>query len=275
MYEAYWNLDQKPFENTSDERFYYPSETHQGAVLKLRYSIEQRRSGALLAGASGTGKTMLVHLLRKQLIDDCQPFAHLVFPQMPSTELLAYLADELGATPSDGSCRPSRNIEQSVRRIQSFLSENAARGRHAVVVMDEAHLLEEPRTFEALRLLQNFEVDSQPAMTLLLCGQAGLIPILNRIPALEERLAVKCLLRAFTLDETMAYVEHRMNAAGAKRVIFEPESLEMLQGLAHGLPRRINRLCDLALLIGYAEERKSITAAQLETVCHELVAVDS
>ena len=92
-------------------------------------------------------------------------------------------------------------------------------------------------------------------------------------PVMEERLAVKCLLRPFTLDETAAYVNFRLQAAGAKGQVFEPAALETLHELTHGLARQINRLCDLALLVAFAEERKSIGSEQLEAVALELVTV--
>lgn len=268
MYESYWKLDRRPFENSDDPRFYYPGECHQGTLLKLRYVIENRRGGAVLAGSSGTGKTLLARTLARQLAEPCKPIVHLVFPQMPTVELLAYMADELAAPgPS------SRSIDQTIRRIQNFLEENEARNQHAVVAIDEAHLLEDTDTLEALRLLLNFEVKARPALTLLLVGQPRLLPMIDRMPGFEERLALKCLLRPFTLEETASYVSHRLQAAGAKQPIFEPAAIEVLHSLTHGLARRINRLCDLALLIGFAEERPTVTAAQLESVSQELVTV--
>src|SRR5580704_10962372 len=122
MYESYWQLDRRPFENTDDPRFYYPGESHQGTLLKMRYVVENSRGGAVLAGAAGTGKTLLARVLARQLADTCRPVAHLVFPQMSAAELLAYLADEL-AGPDTGT----RSLDQTVRRIQTFLAENAAR----------------------------------------------------------------------------------------------------------------------------------------------------
>ncbi len=268
MYEAYWKLERKPFEHSDDPRFYYPGESHQGTLLKLRYVLENHRGGAVLAGASGTGKTLLARTLARQATENSKPLVHLVFPQMSAPELLSYMADELAAPGASG-----HGLDQTIRRIQNFLAENAARSQHAVVVVDEAHLLEDTDTLEALRLLLNFEVKSQPALTLLLIGQPRLLPMIDRMPGLEERLALKCLLRPFTLEETMSYVAHRLQAAGAKQTIFEPAAVEALHGLTHGLARRINRLCDLALLIGFAEERPGITAAQLEAVSQELVTV--
>ncbi len=269
MYEAYWQLLSKPFETCANARFYYPSEVHQAALLKLRYAIENRRGGALLAGGAGSGKTMLVAALRRQLSENHTPFVHVVFPQFSPAELLTYIADELGARPAAGTV----SLDQTVRRLQQFLTENSSQGRHAVVVVDEAQLLADAGNLETLRLLTNFDGGTQPALTLLLVGQTALLPALDRMPALEERLGVKCLLRPFTADETASYVSHRLSAAGAGREIFTSDALTRTHQLAKGNPRRINRLCDLALLIGFAEEQPQIEAAQIEAVAGELVNV--
>jgi general secretion pathway protein A len=270
MYESYWQLDQKPFENCSDPRFYYPCESHQAALLKLRYAIENQRGAALLAGPAGSGKTLVVAMLRAALAQRFNPLVHLVFPQMSTDQLLAYLAGELTGAAPTGS--PS-TVQQSVQRIEQFVADNTQRGRHAVVVIDEAHLLSDSRSLEALRLLLNFELAGRPGMTLLLAGQPGVLPLLDRTPQLEERLGVKCLLRPLTLSETAEYVVHRLRTAGASKTIFEPEALATLHRLTHGIARRINRLCDLTLLIGYAEQRATITAEQIEAVSQELVTV--
>ena len=95
MYESYWKLSRKPFDNTTDPDFYFPGESHQAALLKLRYAIENRRGGALLTGAGGTGKTLVAGMLGEMLGETFQPLIHLVFPQMSTADLLAYLADEL------------------------------------------------------------------------------------------------------------------------------------------------------------------------------------
>lgn len=276
MYESHWQLTQKPFENSADPRFYWPGESHQAALLKLRYAIENRRGGALLAGGSGTGKTLLAGMLRQIMGEQFSPFVHLVFPQMSTAELLSYLAEEL-----DGSTDASagRTVEKSIRRIEQFLAQNSEQGRHAVVVVDEAHLIDNSQTLEAMRLLLNFESAGGPGLTLLMSGQTGLLPTLERMPQLDERLAVKCLIRRFTEQETADYVAHRVKVASmptadrATKPIFEADSLPAIYRLTHGVARQINRLCDLALLIGFAEERRTIDAAQLEAVCHELVAV--
>ncbi len=270
MYQNYWQLHSRPFDHCTDGRFYYPSEVHQGALLKLRYVVENERGAALLAGPAGSGKTLVVNALRRQLGETYSPFVHLVFPQMSVRELLAYLAAEMGALASPSGATP---IDESVRRLQHFLTENSRRGYHAVAAIDEAHLLVDGEALDSLRLLTNMEGTNKPALTLLLVGQPQLLPALERLPALEARLGVKCLLRPFNLEETVSYVTHRMTAAGATHEIFTSEALTTLYQLTGGNPRRINRLCDLALLIGYAEEQVRINAHQIEAVSNELVTV--
>ena len=270
MYEAYWQLNQKPFEGAADPKFYYPGEPQQAAILKLRYAIENRRAAALLCGPSGTGKTLVGGMLRTTLDPACTPMIHLVFPQMPTAELLCYLADEMEQTPVTPG---PASTQGSIRRIERFLAENTRRGRHTVLVVDEAHLIGQMESFESLRLLLNFEAEGRPGLTLLLVGQTALLPMLQRMPDLEERLSVKSLLRCFTERETAEYVSHRLQVAGAKTEIFEPNAISALHSLTQGIPRRINRLCDLALLIGFAEERTTIGVEHLESVAEELVAV--
>ncbi|MBN1908583.1 MAG: AAA family ATPase [Pirellulales bacterium] len=270
MYESYWQLRQKPFENGADPAFFYPGPSHQAALLKLRYALENRRDAALLVGGSGLGKTLLVTMLQAIAAEPIGPVVRVSFPQMPLDELMAYLAVRLTGASWSGR---TPGLQESVGRIETFLTSNAQKGRHAVVVIEEAHLIDDPRTLEAIRLLSNFEPGGRPGLTVLLSAQPGFLPVLDRTPQLEERLAVKCLLRPLSEKETAEYVAHRLEQAGAKRPLFEPKALPILAQLTQGVPRRINRLCDLALLIGYAEQQKTLGPDQLEAVSQELAAV--
>jgi general secretion pathway protein A len=270
MYLDYWQLTAKPFESAADRAAFYPCEAHEAALLKLRYAVENRRGAVLLAGPAGVGKTTLVHLLRAELPETFRPHVQLVFPQMSSRDLLVYLAEQLGSPPCDP---PRHTVEESVRRLESVLSQNAERGRHAVVVVDEAHLLEDCGALETLRLLLNFEVKGQPMLTLILLGQMGLVSAVGHLVSLEERIAVKALLRTFTPQETADYVSHRLHAAGATREIFTADAIEALHYLGHGTARQINRLADLSLLVGFADQLPHLGAEQVEAVSEELVAI--
>jgi general secretion pathway protein A len=270
MYEAHWKLAARPFDHSADGWFYYPGESQQGALLKLRYALEHRRGAALLAGAAGLGKTLLAQTLVRQLGESYSPKVHLVFPQMPPCELLAYLADQLGTGIATAS---PATVEQSLRRIETRLRDNAKTGRHAVIIVDEAHLLDDLQSLETIRLLLNLEHEARPLASFLLTGQTSLLVAIERMPDLEERLAVKCLLRRFKPAETMGYVQHRLTAAGAKQPIFTDAALEAIHQETLGIPRRINRLCDLALLVGFAEELTSIGPDQIAGISQELAGV--
>lgn len=265
MYEAYWHLQAKPFDSTSDARFYYPSADHQAALLKLRYAIESRHAAATLSGASGVGKTLLLYSLSRQLPESFTPIITVVFPQLAPDQLLTYLADRL-AGPSEGAVGACRSLQ----RIERHFEQNAAAGRHAVILIDEAHLLADSATLETIRLLTNLQHDGRPAATFVLAGLPPLLSTLERMPELDERFTVKCFVPRLTTDETASYIAHRLRAAGASQPIFDAEAVQTIHALAHGSPRRINRLCDLALVIGFAEERTSIGRAQVEAVADEL-----
>jgi general secretion pathway protein A len=268
MYCEYWQLSAKPFEPGADRLTYFPCEAHEGAMMKLRYAAENQRGAMMLAGPPGVGKTMLVHLLREELRESLVPQVHLVFPQMSSRDLLVYLAEQLGAPPADP---PRHTIDESVRRLEFLLGQNAKQGRHALVAIDEAHLLEDCGALETLRLLLNFEQAGRPVLTLVLIGQMGLVSAVGRLPGLDERIAVKAILRGLAPEETAAYVRHRLEAAGATREIFTHDAIEALHYLSHGSPRQINRLADLALVVGYADRLPQLTAHQIEAVSEELV----
>ncbi len=270
MYEEYWQLESKPFEPNAAESFRFVSAAQQAALHKLRYAIESRRAAAMLAGPSGVGKTLLTQMLQEQLGENVGKFVRIVFPLMSSRDFLAYLAEQLGAPPADP---PQHTVEESLRRLEFALQENNRRGQHAVVVVDESHLLEDSGLLETLRLLLNLQSEGQATFTLLLLGQTSLLSAMQRNATLDERLDMKILLKPFSAEETADYISHRFFAAGATRPIFSDDALLAAHQLTGGVARQINRLCDLALVVGFAAQQHTIDAQQLESVNQELVTV--
>jgi general secretion pathway protein A len=265
MYESYWQLDCRPFEPCAEARFHFPCAGQHSALLKLRYVIEQRRGAALLAGEAGVGKSWLLERLLAGLDAPFAPRVHLSYAQLPCEQLVGWLADQLAGTPDE-----SPVLAHHVRRIEQTLRSLAEAGQHPVVVLYEAHLLRDRQTLEAIRLLMNFHAQGQPLASWILAGQTSLVPMVQSLPALEERLAVTCLLKRLSAEETAQYVLHRLAAAGAKRPIFDPAALKTIFALTGGIPRRINRLCDLALVVGYGEELTLLMPEHLEAVHAEL-----
>lgn len=272
MYEQHWHLQTGPFQNDGDPRFFFRSETHEAALLKLRYLVENNKGAGMLVGGSGMGKTYLVNVLAAELPDKYTPLVHLVFPQMSAPELLAYLAVELGAAEEEVS---DVGLDRIVRRIHRLLVEFHEHGRQPVIVIDEAHLIEDRQVFEAFRLLLNFQQQGDADFTMLFVGQPSLLNRIGRMGELDDRLTVNCLLQPLTYDETIGYIAHRLETAGATQPIFATDSLETLFEESGGVPRKLNRLSDLSLLVGYADDSQQISKPQTEAVAEEVAGMVS
>lgn len=270
MYQQHWGLSQRPFENRIESEYYYPAETHQAALLKLHYAIENRRAAAVLCGPGGMGKSLILESLRSQLADSFRPLVHIVFPAMSGEQLVRYIVNQVDPAPEESVAE----VWSDLARFESFLQESIQAGRHPIIMVDEAHLLEQYALLEPLRLLLNVaasDSDGESAWTLVLAGQPTLLAHVERYHALDERLSVKCMLNRLTQEETEAYIQHRVQTSGSNSSeIFTAEAIERIHVFSQGVPRKINRLCDLSLMVGYAEDLGQIKCETVDSVHSDL-----
>ncbi|MFM9963249.1 MAG: ExeA family protein [Planctomycetaceae bacterium] len=275
MYSQHWNLQRPPFENTLDPEFFFPSQTHQAAVLKLRYLIENQKGAGVLVGATGAGKTFVSRRLAQDLSQQAGPWLHFPFPQMSPDDLLSDLAIRLAGESVLAGMAPQTLLPRSsaLRLIEQSLDELARAGSHPVIIIDDAHLIDDPATLQTLELLLNFQQPPQRAFSLILLGDRRLLSRLSRMPRFEERLAVRAMLQSLSTDETARYVRFRLEVAGSRHSMFDAAALEEIAQLSGGVPRRINRLADLALLVGYADGRQQLTESDVANVSEELAVV--
>lgn len=267
MYSQYWNLHCQPFENDTDPAFFFRSRTHQAALLKLKYLIDSNKGCGLLVGQCGSGKSYITRLLIEEAGESLEPVVHVRYPFLTADELIAFVAAELGAD-EEALQRHGERFDFVLRRFQERLRHFAGESRHPLIVIDDAHLIENQKVFQAVQSLLNYR-DELP-FTVLLCGQPSLLSRLERLDELNERIGVKSLIHPLSREETADYVQHRLSIAGLNESVFEESSLNEIHELSGGIPRRINRVADLSLLVGYADGLNSIRQSDVESVADEI-----
>ena len=264
MYLEYWNLNEKPFENTSDPRFLCLSEQHEEAKFRLMYAIRERKAAAMISGIFGCGKTVLAQSLIAELNRNEYATAYIFNPLLSNVELLSEALYQLGM-------KEEVALQKTLvlHRIQEMLIHNHEDGKHTVIIIDEAHLIEDKTIFEDLRLLLNLEYKSKFLLTLLLFGQPELRAKIFNLKQFEQRIAIRYHLTGLKAVEIKSYVEHRLEVAGARQEIFKESSYSALFHCSGGIPRRVNQACDLALLVGMSNELKEIDEEVIEEVASE------
>jgi general secretion pathway protein A len=254
MYEKYWGLQEAPFTLTPDPRFLYMSRSHEDALMMLHYAITRNKGAAMLSGDIGLGKTTV----SRKLLETLDPVQHkivlIVNPILTPTQIYQEILDQLGVGIQ------SRNRQVLVQRLHVELMELYDRGQKAVLMVDEAHLIRSLGTFEELRLLLNCQMNDQFLISLILLGQNELTPKLKKVPALEQRMAVKFNLQPMDATETGELIYHRMKVAGylGDRSPFTPEAIHLIHKNSKGAPRLILQFADNALLQGMARNEKMI-----------------
>jgi general secretion pathway protein A len=269
MYESFWKLKEKPFENTPDPRFIYYSHQHKEAVARMLYVVREHKGAALLTGEYGSGKTLLSRVLWHELQQENKfQSVFILNPRLSGLEFIQEIVHQLGAPEV-----PANKIEL-FHAMHKLLYASYNAGKHCVIVIDEAQAIEDRNIFEEVRLLLNFQLDTAFLLTIILLGQPELRYSVMSLPQFMQRMAVRYHLKAFEEVETREYILHRLGVSGAKRQIFDEEALHEVHVSSQGIPRRINTLCDLALLVGFGSNLETIDKSVITKISQDLESPD-
>jgi general secretion pathway protein A len=252
VYLQHWGLDELPFENVPDPRFFYPSAEHQEALLRLFYAVNSRKGAAMLTGEVGCGKTILSRTLIQDLPADRYEVGLIANPSLSPVEFLREILYQLGAESAADSKL------DLLHALNSQVTRNLNAGKDTVVIIDEAQAIQDPATFEELRLLLNFQMNERFLLTILLIGQPELREKIAAIKQLEQRISIKFHLGPLKADETHAYIRTRLEKAGARRTLFSDDSVSAVHRASEGIPREINNICDIALLLGFGAKSAEV-----------------
>ena len=268
MYEAYWKLSQKPFVQRVTAGRMYRSQTQQAARLRLKYCIDNGLGLSLVIGQAGTGKTSL---LKSFSVAEYNPVIHIVFPLLETDELLRMIASDLRSELSP-SALATMTTDAILTSIRNSLRQNSLAGQHTLICIDDAHQLTDQAILHVVQPLMNLcDVDEQASLALILAGQPVLSSRLRKHAQISDRVAVTAALHGFTQAETIDYVRNSLAAVGATEPIFTDRAVSRLFEVTGGIPRRVNRLADMALLVGYAEQLAQITETEINAISHELM----
>jgi general secretion pathway protein A len=253
MYEAYWGLREKPFENTPDPRFLFQSDETADVYIRLLYTLKSNRGAALLTGESGCGKTLVIRALLQQLDPERTEIALVNDPGRTAVEFLREVLYQLGEE-TDAESRP-----EIVHRIHELLNALHTQGKETIVVIDEGQLMEDPEVLEEIRLLLNFQLNDAFLITLLMVGTEALADKIRNSP-LDQRIAARGILKPMGREDVHEYVAHRLDVAGRKEPVFSSAALDLVHDFSDGVPRMVNNICDISLVIGYGRKLDSVDA---------------
>jgi len=253
VYLQYWKLQRKPFENTPDPSFLYYSEAHRSSLDLLLYAVRERKGIAVLTGGQGCGKTLLSGAVLKALKPQDFVVGIVNNVRLNETDLLNEILYQIGED------QQSQSLLELSRLLGETLFRQVQEDKHTVLMIDDAHLIEDDRALEQLRLLLNFQLEDRAMLTLVLIGLPALLERIEAMPQLGGRIAVKCHLDPFCPEDVRNYVQHRLRIAGAQEPVFTEEAIKALVCETGGVPMRMNNVCDLALMQGAKQNVTRIT----------------
>lgn len=244
MYLQHFGLEKNPFSLTPDPNFLFLTTKHREALASLLFAVTGRKGFMVLTGEAGTGKTTLLRKMLQSIPSTCAQFSVVVNPALNPSEFLEYVLLDFGMTdiPASKALR--------LTLLQKLLQRTFEAGKTAVLVVDEAHLLNS-ELLEEIRLLSNFETPEQKLLQIILAGQSELNSLLELTSKrqIKQRIALRLEITPLEHRDVSRYLQTRWNrAGGASPLPFSASAIELVAKYSGGTPRIINSVCDAALL---------------------------
>ncbi len=260
MYEAFYGLKEKPFSILPDPDFLYFGRLHSYAYAMMEYGIKNKAGFIVISGEIGCGKTTLIRFLLNNLSPSLT--VGLVYnTHREIANLLEWAMLALGL-PYEGKSQVAL-----FDIFQRFLIEQYRLGKSVLLIVDEAQNLS-PDALEALRMLSNINADKHQLLQIMLVGQPQLKKLLTHPDLLQfsQRVEVDFHIKPFSTSDVQNYIQHRLETAGRTTPLFTPEAYAKIAEASQGVPRRINILCNTALVYGYSAESERIDVKLIEEV---------
>lgn len=257
MYLEFFELREQPFQLSPDPHFLYPSQSHARAKAYMDYTVWRRDGFVVLTGEIGAGKTTLIQTLLSE-IDSKVKVVRVFQTQLNEIEFLQAILVDMGFDLQECS---TTNKVVLLSMLNDYLIKSYTEGKHVVLIVDEAQNLS-PKVLEEIRMLAGVELEKEKILNIILVGQPELNETLKRpdLQQLVQRIRLRFHVGALNEEETAHYIQHRLVVAGATDgALFEPDTIPLIYKYSGGVPRRINILCDTALICAFADSEKPVT----------------
>jgi general secretion pathway protein A len=260
---SYWKLRERPFEATWDTRFFYPSRAHNEALHRLQYLVSEGTMNAgMFTGDIGCGKTLTTSVFRERLTDPRFEIAYMENSGFSFAEILSHILRSIGESNVD----PAQGRFEMYERLRAAVPKLEQRGKHLVVILDEAQEID-TQTLQELKGLTNFNGGGRNVLTILLIGQPELRDVVNDLAPLDQRIGLRFHLQPLSRDETLDYLNFRLQAAGRfGDPVFDPGAIDDIYAATGGVPRELNRVAKLALEHAWVTEKPQIAPDSLHAV---------
>ena len=267
MYASYFGLKESPFTLSPEPRYLFLSEQHRDALNCMIYGIKEKKGFILISGGIGMGKTTICRSLLASL-DDSVETALIFNTAVSDLELLETVLGEYGIAVKS----KSKTKKIYIDALNDFLLQNFAAGKTAVLLIDEAQNLSHG-VMEQIRMLSNLETEAEKLIQIILIGQPELVGslMLPALRQLNERITVRYDLKPLSPLEVCQYIQHRLMVAQAPGSLkFTKGAFNLIYRFAEGIPRRINAICDRALLIAYTKNTSKIDRKIIQLAVNDI-----
>ena len=265
-YVDFFGMEREPFSNAPDARFFFNSDQHSQALTRLMYAVDSNKGLAVLVGGVGAGKTTLARRMLDRLSEDRYQSSLLVMVHSGVTPewILTRIALQLGVE------APKEDRLELLRQLYDRLLQIHESGKTAVVLIDEAQMLQSRALMEEFRGLLNLEIPGKKLLNIVFFGLVEMEDCLRLDEPLAQRVALKYHLKSLTATLTESYIRYRLHIAGSRRMIFQPESIPAIHSCTGGVPRLINTVCDNALLEAFLRKQSHVDLRIVQSVAGDL-----